>query len=60
MDPSYLPRVKWIIRNFTMKQAQELSKTALQVENETGIARIARQCPSEAGLDMLVRGENIR
>ena len=56
MDPSYLPRVKWTIRNFTMKQAQELSKTALQVENETGIAELLDNALSETGLGILVRG----
>ena len=55
MDPSYLPRVKWTIHNFTMKQAQELSKAALQVENETGIAELLDNALSEAGLGILVR-----
>ena len=56
MDPSYLPRVKWTIRNFTLNQAQELSKMALKVEDETGISDLLNSALLEAGLDTLVRG----
>lgn len=37
MTPSSLPRVKWTIRSFTMKQARVLVDKALKIDNEADI-----------------------
>ncbi len=54
MTPSSLPRVKWTIRSFAMKQARELAKKALNIENEFDTLRLLNHALKTAGLGALV------
>jgi phosphotransferase system enzyme I (PtsP) len=54
MNPSSLPRVKWTIRSFTMRQARELSNKALKIENEAETHQLLNDAMKGVGLDALV------
>ena len=54
MNPSSLPRVKWTLRSFTMKQGRELAKKALSIENESDTLRLLNHALKAAGLGALV------
>lgn len=58
MSPTSLLRVKWTIRNFTITQARELLKEALEQENPQEIRNQLQKAMSENGLANLVRGKN--
>jgi phosphotransferase system enzyme I (PtsP) len=55
MTPSSLPRVKWTIRNFTMRQARKLADKALKIDNEADTHRLLNHALNAAGLSALVR-----
>ena len=54
MNPSSLPRVKWTIRSFAMKQGREIAKKALNIENEFDTLRLLNHALKAAGLGALV------
>ena len=55
MNPSSLPRVKWTIRSFTMRQARGLAAMALKIDNETDTHQLLNHALKKAGLNALVR-----
>ncbi len=55
MSVSSLPRVKWVIRNFTRARARELLDEVLEMEDVAGIRRHLNHALEEAGLGGLVR-----
>jgi phosphotransferase system enzyme I (PtsP) len=55
MTPSSLPRVKWTIRSFTMRQARELADKALMIENEADTHQLLNHALHAAGLGALER-----
>ena len=55
MNPSSLPRVKWTIRSFAMRQGRELAEKALKIENEFDTPRLLNHALNAAGLGALVR-----
>lgn len=55
MTPSSLPRVKWTIRSFSMRQARGLADKALKIDNESDTLRLLKQALKAAGLSALVR-----
>lgn len=54
MAPSSLPRVKWVVRSFTLAQARELAAAALALDESTAIRELLNQALIEAGLSALV------
>ncbi len=50
-----LPRVKWVMRNFTRVQAQRLLEEALQFEDAHAIRRHLNKALEHAGLGSLIR-----
>jgi phosphotransferase system enzyme I (PtsP) len=50
-----LPRIKWIIRNFSQKQAEELLNRALQEEKPEPIHEILYKALDRLGLGGLIR-----
>ncbi len=50
-----LQRVKWVIRNFTLEQAQEILQHVLSMENPRAIRRYMVGILEDAGLGSLVR-----
>lgn len=50
MSSVALPRIKWIIRNFTLKQAQELLAEILTMDNATAIRHHLEQALKKAGI----------
>lgn len=55
MSASRLPRVKWVIRNFTLTRAQELLDEVLEMEDAVEIRRCLDTALEDAGLGGLVR-----
>ncbi len=55
MNASSLPRVKWVIRNFTQKQAKQLLTLALSSENAADTRVFLNQALNDAGLGGLLR-----
>ncbi len=55
MSPRALPRVKWVIRNFTMAKAQELLKQVLKMDEPIEIRVHMEMALEEAGLAGLIR-----
>ena len=50
-----LPKVKWVIRSFSHRQAQSLLAQALQMEEATDIRQLLNRALAEMGLSRLVR-----
>lgn len=55
MNSISLPRMKWVIRSITMKQANELLQEVLQYENGSKIRFALEQALDQAGLGGLIR-----
>lgn len=55
MSVANLPRVKWVIRNFTTKRAKRLLEESLELEDAKMIRRRMNSILEEAGLGGLVR-----
>lgn len=55
MTASNLPRIKWLIRNFSRRQACELLEEALAMDDAAAIHRLLNRALQEAGLGRLVR-----
>ena len=55
MSVANLPRVKWVIRNFTTKRAKRLVDEALEMEDAKSIRQRMNGILEEAGLGGLVR-----
>jgi len=58
MNASSLPRVKWVIRSFTMDEAQELFQQALLLEEPYAIRDLYNGVLEQGGLGGLVRAGN--
>ncbi|MDX1251430.1 MAG: phosphoenolpyruvate--protein phosphotransferase [Gammaproteobacteria bacterium] len=56
MSASSLPRVKWVIRNFSRAQARDILNEALTLEHPAAIRARVNERLMEAGLGGLVRG----
>lgn len=54
MNSSAIPRIKWVIRHFTLKRARELLSEVLTLENATQIRHVLKTALHEAGLKHLV------
>jgi phosphotransferase system enzyme I (PtsP) len=55
LSASDLPRIKWVIRNFSQSQAQQLLKKALEYDKPGPIREMLTRALIEAGLGGLVR-----
>lgn len=55
MSVSSLPRVKWMIRNFSREQARQLLDDVMQMEDSRAIRAHLNQALDEAGLGGLIR-----
>jgi len=55
MNVSSLPRVKWVIRNFTRQKARELLAEAMKMEDARSIRDFLNEALDEAGLGGLIR-----
>ncbi|MGD2137558.1 MAG: phosphoenolpyruvate--protein phosphotransferase [Gammaproteobacteria bacterium] len=55
MSVSSLPRVKWVIRSFTMDEARELLEQALRLEDPRAIRELYNGVLEQGGLGGLVR-----
>ena len=55
MSVANLPRIKWVIRNFTLARAQRLLEEALDLEEAKMIRKSMNNVLEEAGLGGLVR-----
>ena len=55
MSTTHLPRIKWVIRNFTREQAQVLLKEVLLMDNPIMIRFHLEQALETAGLGGLIR-----
>ena len=55
MAASNIPRIKWVIRSFTRKRAEELLHFALKLENPEDVRRLLNEALEQAGLGGLVR-----
>lgn len=55
MNPSSLPRAKWVIRNFTLAEARKLLGEVLQMDNPTLIRFHLEKALDEKGLGGLIR-----
>ena len=58
MNSTSLPRVKWVIRNFTISQSREILHNCLQMTHAREIRAYLQQILLDAGLGMLVRAKN--
>lgn len=58
MSASSIPRIKWVVRNFTFKRARDLLDIALQMEDSKSIRGMLYEELERAGLGNLVR--NVR
>ncbi|MCS5712555.1 phosphoenolpyruvate--protein phosphotransferase [Candidatus Berkiella aquae] len=56
MNALSLPRVKWIIRNFTVVKAQQLVKEVMNFHHAQDIRQFLESALEDAGLGGLVRG----
>ncbi len=56
MNAHSIPRVKWIIRNFTMIKAQQLVKEVMNFHHAQDIRQFLESALEDAGLGGLVRG----
>jgi phosphotransferase system enzyme I (PtsP) len=54
MTPSSLPRVKWTIRSFSMRQARTLADKALKIDNEADTHQLLNHTLISAGLSALM------
>jgi len=55
MSSASLPRMKWVIRNFSMKRARELLKEAIVMQETSLIRNYLEQAMVQAGLGGLIR-----
>ncbi|QTS83631.1 phosphoenolpyruvate--protein phosphotransferase [Coxiella endosymbiont of Amblyomma nuttalli] len=55
MSARILPRIKWVIRNFSMKKAKELLKEMLKMDDPKDIRLHLENALEEAGLGGLIR-----
>jgi phosphotransferase system enzyme I (PtsP) len=55
MAASNIPRIKWVIRSFTRKRAEELLQLALELENPEDVRSLLNEALEEAGLGGLIR-----
>jgi len=55
MSATRLPRVKWVIRNFTLKRANELLAEVMVMEDPLTIRRHVEKVLEQAGLGGLIR-----
>jgi phosphotransferase system enzyme I (PtsP) len=55
MSAASLPRVKWVIRNFTLSRAQSLFNRALRMENASDIRQMLNSEIGQTGLSGLIR-----
>jgi phosphotransferase system enzyme I (PtsP) len=55
MNARALPRVKWVIRNFSLKRAQHLVKEVLKMDDATDVRGHLESALDEAGLGGLIR-----
>ena len=55
MSVANLPRIKWVIRNFTTSKAKRLLEEVLQLEYAGAIRQRLNSVLEEAGLGGLVR-----
>jgi phosphotransferase system enzyme I (PtsP) len=55
MSVSSLPRVKWVIRNISMEQAQEILVSILEMENVSEVRAYLNQALDNYGLGGLIR-----
>lgn len=58
MSVSSLPRVKWVVRSFTMEEAREMVKQALTMEDPRAIREFYNDVLERGGLGGLVRAGN--
>jgi phosphotransferase system enzyme I (PtsP) len=54
MNSAALPRVKWVIRNFTLQRAKILLKDVLAYENASLIRQALETSLREVGLEKLI------
>jgi phosphotransferase system enzyme I (PtsP) len=55
MNPNSLPRIKWVVRSFTLKRAKELLEEVLVMEDPLEIRGHLEAALDEAGLGGLIR-----
>lgn len=55
MNPVSIPKIKWVIRNFSISHAHKLLKEVLAIENPTLIRMHLEQALDQVGLGGLVR-----
>lgn len=58
MNATSLPRIKWLIRNFTVSRAKQLLTEVLEMENPSKIRRHIEQAIEESELAELIRLTN--
>ena len=58
MSAGRLLKVKWAIRSFTKKKAEELVEIALNLESVTSIRALINEALNEADLGNLIRGDS--
>jgi phosphotransferase system enzyme I (PtsP) len=54
MSAASLPRVKWVIRAFTLSRAQSLFNRALRMENASDIRQVMNSEIAQTGLSGLI------
>lgn len=54
MNSTCLPRIKWVIRNFTLRRAQEILAEVLTMEDPAQIRELLTQALADAGLSELL------
>ena len=59
MSAASLPRVKWVIRNFTLTQAQDMLAQVLAMEDASAIRACLNTTLENAGLGNMIRGGSI-
>lgn len=57
MNSSAIPRAKWVVRNFTLKQAELLLKKALTFDSSTTTLAYLRKILLDAGFEKLIGRE---
>ena len=55
MNWASLPRIKWVIRNFSMSHARKILADVLELEHPTEIRLYLQHCLEEQGLGDLIR-----
>ena len=55
MNSASLPRIKWLIRSFTLTHARKILADVLELEHPTEIRLHLQRCLEEQGLGDLVR-----